>query len=154
MTRSEVRENLLVALDTIRARKVRSGLTILGIVIGVTSVIAVAAIIDGLNGYVKGRIQTLGSRSIFISRIPSGFNFGRLPQAVRVRKYLRYDDAAFLKETVPSVDYATSLANRINFGQQTDSIRYGDAHVERMIVRGVEPEYTFALPLFTVGQGR
>jgi len=46
MTRHEVLENLLVALDTLRARKVRSGLTILGIVIGVTTVIAVAAIID------------------------------------------------------------------------------------------------------------
>jgi putative ABC transport system permease protein len=154
MTRIEVRENLLVALDTLRARKVRSGLTILGIVIGVTSVITVSAIIDGLNGYVKGRIQTLGSRSVFISRIPTGFNFGRMPQAIRIRKYLQYDDAAYLRETVPSLEFATSLANRINFGQQSDSIRYGDAHVERMILRGVEPDYTYALPLFAVAQGR
>ena len=64
MTRSEIRENLLVALDTLRSRKVRSALTILGIVIGVTSVISVAAIIDGLNGYIKGRINTFGSRSL------------------------------------------------------------------------------------------
>ena len=50
MTRTEVNENLCVALDTLRSRKIRSALTILGIVIGVTSVISVAAIIDGLNG--------------------------------------------------------------------------------------------------------
>jgi putative ABC transport system permease protein len=44
MTRAELRENLLVAMDTLRARKVRSGLAILGLVIGVTSVISVAAL--------------------------------------------------------------------------------------------------------------
>ena len=49
MTRAEFRENLLVALDTLRTHKVRSGLTVLGIVIGVTSVISVASIIEGLN---------------------------------------------------------------------------------------------------------
>ncbi|MCX7605624.1 MAG: multidrug ABC transporter substrate-binding protein, partial [Bryobacteraceae bacterium] len=49
MTRAEFTENLRVALDTLRAHKVRSSLTLLGIVIGVTSVIGVAAIINGLN---------------------------------------------------------------------------------------------------------
>ena len=81
MTRAEVRENLLVALDTLRSRKVRSGLTILGIVIGVTSVISVAAIIDGLNGYIQGRIRSLGSQAIFVTRIPAGFT--RLCRACR-----------------------------------------------------------------------
>ena len=44
MRAAEIRENLLVGLDTLRSHKVRSGLTVLGIVIGVTSVISVAAI--------------------------------------------------------------------------------------------------------------
>ena len=51
MTRAEFRENLLVSLDTLRAHKVRSMLTLLGVVIGVTSVISVAAIIGGLASY-------------------------------------------------------------------------------------------------------
>ena len=154
MTRSEMRENLLVALDTIRSRKARSVLTILGIVIGVTSVITVAAIIDGLNGYIKGRINTLGSRSIFITRIPAGFTGQRLSQNIRMRKYLQYEDAAYLKETIPSLDFATAFSNRINFGEQVDSMRYGNEHVERMFVRGVQPDYNYALPLFSVAQGR
>jgi putative ABC transport system permease protein len=154
MTRSEIRENLLVALDTIRSRKARSVLTILGIVIGVTSVITVASIIDGLNGYIKGRINTLGSRSLFITRIPPGFTGGRLPQNIRTRKYLQFEDAAYLKETVPGLDFATAFANRINFGEVVDSLRYGDEHVERMFVRGVQPDYNYALPLFTVAEGR
>ena len=80
MTRHEVLENLSVALDTLRARKVRSGLTILGIVIGVTTVIAVAAIIDGLNGEIKERVQRLGSNTLFITRIPPMQNTARLPR--------------------------------------------------------------------------
>src|SRR6202171_3389508 len=130
MTRSEVKENLLVALDTLRSRKIRSGLTILGIVIGVTSVISVAAIIDGLNGMIQNRIRSFGSRSFFMSRIPPGFRFGRLPQKIRIRKYLEIADAQFLRENVPGLDVSTAFANRINFGQApSDSIRYGDEHV-------------------------
>src|SRR3954447_6166693 len=101
MVTAGLRENLYVAMDTLRSRKVRSALTILGIVIGVTSVICVAAIIDGLNGLIQARINTFGSRSFFISRIPPGFTgLGRLPQKIRMRKYLEDADARYLKENV------------------------------------------------------
>jgi hypothetical protein len=46
------------------------------------------------------------------------------------------------------------FANRINFNDQTDEIRYGDAHVERFFLRGVQPEYINAFPLFAVAEGR
>jgi putative ABC transport system permease protein len=155
MTKHELKENLAVALDTIRARKVRSGLTILGIVIGVTSVIAVASIIDGLNGVIRERVEKLGSRTLFVTRIPPNTGPGRLPQKVRIRKFLQDDDARFIVESCPAVAYATTFGNRINFGQAPpDTIRYGDAHVERFFLRGVEPEYMNAFPLFVVAQGR
>src|SRR5580704_19592458 len=107
MTRHELLVNLAVALDTIRARKVRSGLTILGVVIGVTSVIAVASIIDGLNGVIKEQVSKLGSRTLFVTRIPATQGPGRLPQKIRIRKYLEDDDARFLEESCPAVEYAT-----------------------------------------------
>ena len=154
MTRQEVLENLTVALDTLRARKVRSGLTILGIVIGVTTVIAIASIIDGLNGEIKERIARLGSNTLFITRIPPMQDTTRLPAKIRMRKYLEDGDAAFIEETSPAVSYATVFANRINFNNQTDEIRYGDAHVERFFLRGVQPEYIDAFPLFAVAEGR
>ncbi len=155
MTRHEIKENLLVALDTLRARKIRSALTILGIVIGVTSVISVAAIIDGLNGYIQGRIQSFGSRSFFVTRIPPGFNgFGGLPQKIRIRKYLDASDAAYLKENVDGLDVAAAFANRIDLGNQKDTISYGSEQVSSLILRGTQPDYAAALPLFTVGQGR
>jgi putative ABC transport system permease protein len=153
MTRAEVKENLLVAMDTLRSRKIRSALTILGIVIGVTSVISVAAIVDGLNGFIQNRIKSFGSRSFFITRIPPGYGgFRPLPAKIRVRKYLEIDDAHFLKENIPGLDIATAFAQNLNVGQ--DSIRFGDEHVERLILRGTQPEYAAAVPLFTVATGR
>jgi putative ABC transport system permease protein len=155
MTRHELTENLLVAFDTLRARKIRSALTILGIVIGVTSVISVAAIIDGLNGYIQSRIQSFGSRSFFITRIPPGFTgIAPLPQKVRLRKYLEQSDAHYLKENVDGLDVAAAFANRIDLGNQKDSISYGSEQVQSLILRGTEPDYAAALPLFTVGEGR
>jgi putative ABC transport system permease protein len=154
MTRHELIENVGIALETLRARKVRSALTILGIVIGVTSVITVAAIIDGLNGVVKERVARLGSNTLFVTRMPTGTGPGRLPEKIRIRKYLEDGDAQYLEECCDGVAYATVFANRMNFGEQTDEIRYGDAHVERFFLRGVQPEYARALPLFAIGEGR
>jgi putative ABC transport system permease protein len=155
MTRHELTENLLVAFDTLRARKIRSALTILGIVIGVTSVISVAAIIEGLNGYIQSRIQSFGSRSFFVTRIPPGFTgLAPLPQKVRLRKYLDPSDAQYLKENVDGLDVASAFANRIDLGNQKDTISYGSEQVQSLILRGTQPDYAAALPLFTVGEGR
>ena len=156
MTLTEIKENLYVAVDTLRSRKVRSALTILGIVIGVTSVISVAAIIDGLNGYMQNRIQSFGSRSFFITRIPPGYTgFAPLPQKIRLRKYLEIGDAQYLKETVSGVDIAVAFAQRITPPSgQPDSISYEGERVERMFIRGTPPDYAAAIPLFTVATGR
>jgi putative ABC transport system permease protein len=154
MTRLEVFENMSVALDTLRTRKVRSGLTILGVVIGVTTVIAVASVIDGLNGVIAERVRRLGSNTLIITRFPVGQNASQLPHKYSMRKYLEDEDAPFIVEASPGVSYATVFAQRINFAQQVDEIRYGHAHVERFFLRGVEPDYINAFPLFAVGEGR
>ncbi len=154
MTRHQAVENIRVALDTLRARKVRSGLTILGIVIGVASVIAVASIIDGLNTLVKERVARLGSRSLFITRISPNQGPGRLPYKIRIRKYLQDDDAKYLEECCPAVSYATVFANRVDFGEKADELTYGDQHLQRFFLRGTQPNYARALPLFEIATGR
>jgi len=154
MRKSEFIENLSVAMDTLRARKARSALTILGIVIGVTSVIAVASIIDGLNGVIRERVERLGSKTLFITRFPAGQGGPRVPAKYRLRKYLQDDDGPWLEESCPACAYATVFAQRIDFSQTNDEIRYGDAHVERFFLRGTQPAYVKAFPLFAVGEGR
>ena len=147
-------QNISIALDTLRARKVRSALTILGIVIGVTSVIAVASVIDGLNGVISERVAKLGSNTLFVLRFPTGANPNRLPEKIRTRKYLQDADAKYLEEACPGVGYATVFAQRINFNEQSDEMRRGDAHLERFFLRGAQPQYIKAFPLFAIDEGR
>ena len=119
MTLSEVRENVFVAADTIRSHKMRSALTILGIVIGVTSVISVASIIEGLNKFVQDRVDALGSRTFFLTRFPAGQDPSRLALKYRIRKYIDYGDAGYLRETCPGMAGATTFGTRaFFFGQQ------------------------------------
>lgn len=158
MTRQQFSENLGVAMETLRTHKVRSGLTVLGIVIGVTSVISVAAIIDGLNGYIAQKVQSFGARTYFLSRLPVGFNFGRMPQAVRQRKFFEYTDAQYITESAPGIEFATIFGTRAAFpglvGGGSNEILYGGERVTSFILRGVEPQFAQAFPLFAIAQGR
>ncbi|MDZ4802370.1 MAG: ABC transporter permease [Bryobacteraceae bacterium] len=154
MTRAELHENLMVALDTLRSHKVRSALTILGIVIGVTSVISVASIIDGLNGYIQHRVEEFGSRTYFVSRIPLGPRFGRMPEHIRKRKYFQATDAEMVRQLVPHADNVSVFGTRAFFFGDSNDVRYGSNSVERVILRGAEPSYFDAIPLFAVSNGR
>ena len=64
MAQGQTRESIKMALDTLRTNKLRSGLTILGIVIGVTTVIAISSFINGLNSQVSEFADSLGSNCL------------------------------------------------------------------------------------------
>src|SRR5664279_2262822 len=154
MTRSEFGENLNVAWDTLKAHKVRSGLTLLGIVIGVTSVIAVASVIEGLNRFIQQKVEELGSGTYFISRFPVGTDPNRMPEKIRLRRYIEYDTATRLKQYCRAVESATTIGTRASFFGQSNEIRYGGERVQKLFVRGAEPAYIDVLPMFTMDQGR
>ena len=64
MAKGQTRESIRMALDTLRTNKLRSGLTILGIVIGVSTVILISSLVSGINNRVSGFINSLGSMSL------------------------------------------------------------------------------------------
>jgi putative ABC transport system permease protein len=66
----QTRESVKIALDTLRTNKMRSGLTILGIVIGVATVISISSVINGLNNRVSEWVSSLGSNVIWVFQIP------------------------------------------------------------------------------------
>ncbi|MGA8491030.1 MAG: ABC transporter permease [Terriglobales bacterium] len=154
MSVSQARENCLAALETLRSSKVRSALTVLGIVIGVSSVISMASIIQGLNKFVQDKVESLGSRTYFVSRFPPGSDPSRWPQSIRTRKYFDYDYADFIRQAAPDVETVTTFGTRGFFFGDSNLITNGNRSVEQVIVRGVEPQYAEAIPLFTVGRGR
>jgi len=154
MTWSQARENFFAAMDTLRSAKVRSALTVLGIVIGVSSVISMAAIIQGLNKFVQDRVESLGSRTYFLTRFPPGTDPSRMPERIRMRRYIEYDYADYVRTAAPDVENVTTVGTRGFFFGDSNLITNGDRSVEKVIVRGAEPEYTVALPLFNIEKGR
>lgn len=154
MSPSQARENFLAALNTLRSSKVRSALTIIGIVIGVSSVISMAAIIGGLNKFVQDKVESLGSRTYFLSRFPPGTDPFHFPERIRIRKYFEYNYAPFIRSAAPDVEIVTTVGTRGFIFGDTNLITSGDRSVEKVILRGAEPDYVTAIPLFSVRSGR
>src|SRR5215472_12836683 len=102
--RQNVRENLLLALDTLRGHKFRSFLTVLGVLIGTTTVIAVASIFAGLDREVADAARGFGTRTLFIFKFDPGIHIGRLSREERLRKPLTFEDAMAIKNECPSVE--------------------------------------------------
>src|ERR1700690_1864819 len=88
---ADTKETIGMALDTLRTNKLRSGLTILGIVIGVMTVITISSVVNGLNSSVSGLVQSLGSNVLFVFRFPA-FS-GRPTTEMLTRKQLTYNNA-------------------------------------------------------------
>ncbi len=156
MTAGDLKENFLVAWSTLRANKVRSTLTILGIVIGVTSVISVAAIIEGLNKFISDKVESFGPNTYFMARIPLGDPraFFNQPEKIRIRKHFEWDYADKMREQTRYLKTVTVFGTRASFFGLDNDLRYGSERVERVIVRGADPEYVEAIPMFAVEQGR
>src|SRR5713226_5856945 len=154
MTLAQARENFLAAMGTLRSSKVRSALTVLGIVIGVSSVISMAAIIQGLNKFVQDKVESLGSRTYFLSRFPPGTDPAHWPERIRIRKYFEYDYAGQIREAAPDVKIVTTVGTRAFIFGDSNLITSGDRSVEKVIVRGAEPQYIEAIPLFSIARGR
>ncbi len=157
--RADWKEAFEVALATIRAQKLRAFLTMLGVVIGVGSVIVVAATIDGLNQFVSNKINELGSQTFFITRFQAfTFDFERLPEEIRLRKHFTEEDAQAIRELCPSVETAIALLTRAAFLGGTVSgsneVRYGNNLVEEPLLRGAVPGLLDVLPMHRIREGR
>src|SRR5664280_2874318 len=100
MAQGQTRESIRMALETLRANKLRSGLTVLGIVIGVTTVITISSVISGLNNRVSQFADSMGSNVFWVFHMPV---IGVRPTTEQLtRKKLTLDDVAALR-TLPHV---------------------------------------------------
>ncbi len=108
MTQAEWKESLSVALATIASQKLRSFLTMLGVVIGVGSVISVAAIIHGLNQHITDKVREIGTQVFFVTRFKA-FSFERWTDEIRRRKYLTYDDAVAIRQQCATAEKSTPI---------------------------------------------
>jgi putative ABC transport system permease protein len=95
-----------LALVTLRENKVRSFLTLLGVIIGTGTIIGVGSILAGLDGAVSGAIHSVGTNAIIVQK--SSFGFARTPEE-RQRKPLSYENAVAIAERCPSVEHVTPI---------------------------------------------
>ncbi|MGQ0541343.1 MAG: ABC transporter permease, partial [Blastocatellia bacterium] len=106
-------ENFKMALDTIRSHKLRSFLTIIGVVIGVITVMLISSIISGIDTAFKKEIESFGTNSIFLYKFDIGIRTSAPTREERMRKPLTTEDADALK-SLPSVETAVPFLDVSN----------------------------------------
>jgi putative ABC transport system permease protein len=128
-------EAIKIALSSLRAHKLRTFLTLLGVIFGVMTVVAVAAVIEGFFRYVDRNITaSLGTNTILLVRIGIEPTFDDFILANRRNKDLTLADAEYLRERMT---LAQSIAVQ---GYSTAELRSTDQKLTRVTVRGVSPE--------------
>ena len=140
-------EILLLALDSLQKNKLRSFLTVLGVVIGVATVIGMSSIISGLNTNISTQIQDLGSNLIFVTRIPPTIG-GRVPPEMFSRKKFTLEDGKAIAE-LPLVQAVSPVLRYINFNAsaRSFSVRYRDRTAKNTIFQGASPEFAMVVSL-------
>ncbi len=136
-------ENVRFALLAVRAHKLRASLTVLGIVVGVATVIAMVSIVTGFNNNMANTFQTFGATLVLFQKYEPRFGpGGPRPEGERRRKELTLEDAAALKADIPEMR-AVSPA-RYLWDNSDYHIRYRDAEVQSPKISGVVEEYPIA----------
>ena len=120
----QYRENLAIAMDTLRVAKLRSALTILGVVIGVATVMTMASIVEGLRAQIISTVEVAGPTTFYVLKVYSSspLNPDRLPAWVRIRPDLVEEEAALIRR-LPEVRYAAlwgqTVARLAYLGERT-----------------------------------
>ena len=132
-------ETLAMALDNIRAHKFRSFLTVLGIVIGITTVIAIASILTGLRASIVSFVEEYGTNNIYAFHLSTGISVGPRDRSERTRKPLRPEDGEAIKEFAPAVE-DVALQGFIEWTFDK-TITYGGQTYKQGQLEGVSPNY-------------
>ena len=143
-------ENMRFALLAVRTHKLRAALTVLGIVVGVATVIAMVSIVTGFNNNMVRNFQSFGATLVQFQKFEARFGPGRRDPSERRRKDLHYEDAVALKESIPEMRAVSPERYLWN----TDvSVKYRDNETTTPVVAGVNQDYPIANNHY-VGYGR
>jgi putative ABC transport system permease protein len=151
MTLYEMKESLKLALATFRAHKMRSFLTVLGVLIGVFTIITVVSIITGLDNSMARQIESLGSNVIYVARNKPGIVIGHRSASERNRKGITYDHAMAILEGCPAI-VAVSPQNYY-FRPGGNIAKYKDREIRNPQFFGTLPDYELVNNVFAE-QGR
>jgi putative ABC transport system permease protein len=145
------REVFRMAVESLRSHKLRSFLTILGIVIGVMTVIGMVSIIQGLNRSFLSELQSAGSDMIVI-RKTEGIQMGRMSEEERTRKDLTFDDAKAIEEEAPLVRAVAVSIYVSPF--ETNEVKYRNAKSDSAMIIGMNDKWPVVMSLYLPRLGR
>jgi putative ABC transport system permease protein len=134
-------EILLIALDTLRANKLRSALTILGVVIGVTSIVAMTALIRGFGDQMQQLIRQMGAETVYVAKMSiASFAAGREFFDLMKRPDITEDDAKAIAMGAPSVaTVGVQLGG--GPGSRPERVTYRDQSTKQMGVIGTSANF-------------
>ncbi len=130
-----------LAVETIWQHKLRSFLTVLGVIIGTSTIIGVGSIIAGLDGAITGILRSFGTNTAIVFKFPIGFGMRRTSEELQ-RKPLTYEDARAIADRCPSVAHVSPYLFPGNFGPSTDVVRYKSNDLFQLQIGGTEESYT------------
>ena len=134
-------ENFKMAIDTLRGSKLRSFLTIFGVVIGVVTVMAISSMISGIKIAVEKQVESFGTRSIFLYKRDIGIRTSAPSREERMRKPLTLDDAeaigrlSTIEIAVPYLDISNNF-----FGQKVNVTGKNGKTSSSVQLNGTTPE--------------
>lgn len=135
MNFDDVKESARMALDTIWANKLRSGLTILGVSVGVVTILFMVSIIQGLNRSFAAQLDAIGTNIIYAVKFDP--SFGRQPtQEERMRQDFTLEDAEALRNELRSIVGVSPLQRTI-----AETVRYKERQSDTPILIGATPYY-------------
>jgi putative ABC transport system permease protein len=146
-----LREVLRMAVDSLRSHKLRSFLTILGIVIGVMTVIGMVSIIQGLNKSFLSELQSAGSDMIDIQK-NDPVQMGRMSEEERTRKDLTFDDAKAIEAGAPLVRAVAVSIYVSPF--EAKEVKYQNAKSDTAMVIGMNEKWPSVMSLYLPRLGR
>ena len=131
-----IQSNVQIALDTLRANKLRSSLTILGVVIGVSTVMTMAAIVQGIQDQIVRTIEIAGPTTFYVVKVFSQtpVNPDRLPKWIRVRPDLVEAEAQRIRQ-LPEISYAAIWA------QANGRLSYEAQRTQNVLIVGADDRY-------------
>jgi putative ABC transport system permease protein len=131
------RETVTLAFDSLRASKLRSSLTILGVVIGVSVVMAMASIVQGIRDQIVKTIEIAGPTTFYVMKVFSQtpLNPDRLPKWVRVRPDLTRDEADRIA-ALPDIEYSSIWA------QVIQRVEYNGVRTQPQAIMGADDRFT------------
>ena len=135
MNTRDVIGKIALSFQTFRTHRLRSFLTTLGIIIGVTTVIAILSLIEGLNRSVAQQVQSIGSDLIFLAKYPMVVTGPRNVEEIATRPDLTPDDAEAIS-MLPSVDVAIP-----EISQRMNKVKYKDKEVAQTNVIGSDENF-------------